>query len=361
MPSSNAIWACATERNRGTASREFVIWGWRRLVSLGVAGWLTGAVITLGPGALAAETGEPSLGARHYRGCCDASAAALVTETLFAVASDEDNRLRLYRTDAEGPPVATVDLTAFLGARRGNEADFEAAARLGDLIFWMGSHARNQDGKARPGRQVLVATAIRGTGLTATLEPVGRPVRDLAMALASDPALKEFQFAAAAGRPAEAPGGLNLEGLAAGPDDSLWLGFRNPVPGGRALVVPLLNPRGAIDGERPRLGAALRLDLGGLGIRDFARAGDEYLLIAGPAEGGGRHHLYPWDGISPAPTRSAGVIPKGLQAEAVLVLPGAARTAMLLSDDGKEKLDGRRCEELTDPGLRRFRALRIAY
>jgi hypothetical protein len=53
-----------------------------------------------------------------------------------------------------------------------------------------------------------------------------------------DPRLRRFHLAAAAHRPAEAPDGLNIEGLAATPAGSLLIGFRNPLPGGRALARP---------------------------------------------------------------------------------------------------------------------------
>lgn len=284
-----------------------------------------------------------------YTGCCDASASAPINAELFAAASDEGNLLRLYRRGAGGAAVRSVSVSSFLGMRPKREADLEGAARLGNLIYWVGSHSRNKEGAAVPERQVIFATAIRGTGLAAELVPVGRPCVGLLAALAADPGLKEFELGRAAGLPGEAHGGLNIEGLSAGPEGSLWIAFRNPVPLGKALVVPVLNPVEIIEGRPPRLGAALRLDLEGLGIRDIARAGDRYVVIAGPAEGGGRHRLFLWSGDARAPVEVRKGFPRGFAAEGLVVddLTGARRVEVL-SDEGNASIGGRACEDLRD-------------
>ncbi len=298
-----------------------------------------------------------------YPGCCDASAAAPLNEELFAAASDEGEVLRMYRRGAAGSAVAALDLGTFLAVRGQGEADLEGAARLGNLIFWIGSHGRKPDGRPQSVREVLFATAIRGEGAFARLEAVGRPFRGLITALAAAAPLARFKLQQAAGRPGEAPGGLNIEGLAAGPDGSLWIGFRNPVPDGLALLVPLLNPRAvAVDGQSARLGSPVLLDLGGGGVRDIARAGSRYLIIAGPAEGGGRHRLHVWTGGAAPPEEIGKAVPKNYQAEGIVVDDRPeARSVLLLSDDGNESIGGRRCGDLKDPARRAFRGLEVGF
>ncbi|MCC6233902.1 MAG: DUF3616 domain-containing protein [Verrucomicrobiales bacterium] len=308
-----------------------------------------------------APAASPGPASVTYTGCCDASAGAPVSPDLMATASDEDNVLRLYRRHTGGPVVQALNLSSFLVVSRREEADLEAAARLGDRVYWIGSHSRNADGEPRPARHVLFATDLRTTGTNLTLVPTGRPWRTLVSELARHPETRSLQLEAAAARPAEARGGLNIEGLAAGPGGSLWIGFRNPVPGGLALVIPLLNPAEVITGAPAQFGAVLRPDLAGLGIRDFARGSDGYWILAGPAEGGGRHRLFRWNGPGSTPTEVPGAVPKGFQAESVIAdtEPAGRAEIMLLGDEGGEKVSGRRCEDLPDFTQRRFRAVTV--
>nr|HRK64961.1 hypothetical protein [Terricaulis sp.] len=79
----------------------------------------------------------------QHTGCCDASAAAAIGDNFFVVASDEDSVLRVYSRAADGSPVATFNLRPHLNLGRSSaETDIEGAARLGDLVFWITSHAR---------------------------------------------------------------------------------------------------------------------------------------------------------------------------------------------------------------------------
>jgi len=157
---------------------------------------------------------------------------------------------------------------------------------------------------------------------------------------------------------------MNIEALAAGSEGKLWIGFRNPVPDRKALLVPLLNPREVITGRPARLGAPVQLALGGLGLRDAVRtgAGDRMLLLAGPAEGGGKHRLFVWTEGTTTVAEVVGAVPKGFQAESI-VPTGAldARQAEIFSDDGGEKIGGVRCADLRDTNRRTFRAWPVVY
>ena len=51
----------------------------------------------------------------------------------------------------------------------------------------------------------------------------------------------------------------------------MFIGFRNPVPQGKALVVPLLNPREVVHGQRAQPGESVLLDLAGRGTASVAR------------------------------------------------------------------------------------------
>ena len=294
----------------------------------------------------------------QYSGMADASAGVAVSSNLFVAADDEDNVLRLYPSDRRGGPIKEFDCTAFL--RRDTaypEADLEGAARLGDRAFWIGSHGRNKDGKERLSRRCLFATDIRSIDGVVTLTPVGRPYRRLLADLISDPRFAAFHLADAAGRAPKATGGLSIEGLCSTPGGHLLIGFRNPVPGGKALLIPLLNPNEVIEGKPGRFNLAVQLDLGGLGIRDIAYYEGVYIIIAGSWHDGGSPRLYRWTGESARPEL---LNVKGLKhytPEAIVVYPQRGlRELQVLSDDGNRLIDGVPAKAIKDPHKKTFRS-----
>ncbi len=307
---------------------------------------------------LAAEPG-PRPPAVEYYGTCGASAGVFLDETYFVVANDEDCVLRVYRLGT-AQPVAARDVSGFLQLdRQRPEVDLEAAARAGDLVWWLGSHSRTAAGRPAPNRHRLFATRLvpAAAGGVPGLEPHGKPCLRLLDDLLAAPSLRDLPLAAAARRGPEEPGGLNLEGLAAAPDGRLWLGFRNPVPGGRALLVPLENPDAVARGVPARVGEPVRLDLGGLGVRDLCWIERRCWVLAGPAVGGDNFRLYVWSGPgTPArevPTR----FPRRFRPEGLLGHPRRSPAEFLvLSDDGSLRLGDGECRDLPDPAQRRFRA-----
>jgi hypothetical protein len=289
-------------------------------------------------------------------GMCDASAGVAVDTNLFAAANDEDNTLRLFRADAGGPPVATLDLSPFLGLRgRFPETDVEGAAWLGERIYWITSHGCSHEGKYRPNRHRFFATVVRHTDAGARLVPVGAPYSYLLGDMLRDARLRPFNLGVAAGRAPKARGGLNIEGLCATAEGHLLIGFRNPIPNGRALLVPLLNPAEVVAGRPARLGAPVLLDLGGLGVRDLGCAQKKILILAGPYNSERSFRLFTWAGGDAVPEPVAGLDFGKLNPEALVFFPGEARF-LVLSDDGTLKVQGVDCKRLTDPSQRRFRA-----
>jgi hypothetical protein len=294
----------------------------------------------------------------EYFQACDASAVAFLDETHFAVANDEDNLLRVYRL-GEPMPVSALDVAGFLQLEtKRPESDLEGAARAGDLVWWIGSHGRNAEGKRAPNRQRLFATRIvTGAVGKPGLAHHGIPYRHLLDDLLTAPALQGFDLDAASARAPKEDDGLNIEGLAAAPDGRLWIGFRNPVPEGRALLVPLLNPAAVPRGERARLGDPARLDLDGLGVRDLIWAGDRCFVLAGPIGGGGPFRVFVWRGPGSRAQELRTRFPKRFNAEALgWHSRRSPAEVFVLSDDGTRKIEDCDCKELADPAQRRFRA-----
>ncbi len=293
---------------------------------------------------MAAIWALPAAAVTRYAGMCDASAAVMLDGDRFAVANDEDNVLRVYSLRAPGQPVATLNLQAFLGVEK--EADIEGAARVGNRVYWLTSHGANKNGKPRPDRRRLFATEVgAGTG-GASLRPAGTAYSGLPKLFAHPIGIR-YHLAEAALLSPESKGALNIEGLAADAAGGLLIGFRNPVPGGRALVVPLRNPQALVAAgganAEPEFGDAAELDLGGLGIRSIEAVPGTggYLIVAGPSRSGTRFALFGWRaGAKAVPLDVA--LPAGFRPEALMV-DGKQRVIHLISDDG---------DACTDPGFR---------
>jgi len=282
-------------------------------------------------------------GTTRYEGLCDASAAVALDAKHFAVASDEDNTLHVFE---RGQPQAraTLPLGAFLRGGK-DEADLEAATRIGERIYWIGSLGRDGKGRPAPQRDRFFATDIDRGNSPPSLRPVGAgPVRLLDALLASE-AGRAWQLAEAARKAPEAPGGLNVEGMTHTDDGRLLIGFRNPLREGKALVVPLRNPAQAIDGQPPQFGAALALDLGGRGVRAMTRVADGYLLVGGPTADDGSFFLFHWRGGSDTPQRLQQPALGTLRPEALFGWPGTPQL-QLLSDDGGIERQGKACKKL---------------
>jgi hypothetical protein len=279
----------------------------------------------------------------RYRGFCDASAAVALGPRHFVVADDDRDILTIYPL---GKPDATasVDLGDYLGNRPGRDkarkSDIEGAARIGNRIYWIASHARNSKGKFQEERQRLFATEVVDSAAGPTLKvatspPYPRLLQDLA---------KDARFAsltAASALPPEAPGGLNIEGLAATLDGHLLIGFRNPLPEGKAWLVPLKNPAEVIGkAAAPVFGDPVALDLGGRGIRSIEFVESRYVIVAGPFDNGKRSGkgfaLYTWSGKGTDSVKRVKKVDFGtMHPEAIFAADGK-NAIYLLSDDGND-------------------------
>lgn len=296
---------------------------------------------------------------RVYTGAVDASAAAALDAGHFVAASDEDSTLRVYRRMDGGPPLQSIDMARFLGVpATSSETDMEGAARIGERIYWISSHGRDKDGNVDLARYRFFATEIRATERGIELLAVGKPYRDLLADLLGEKQFQSFTLAAAATLAPKSPGGLSIEGLCATPEKHLLIGFRNPIPGGQALLVPLLNADAVVQGERAQFGAPIRLNLGGLGIRSMAFWEGQYLLVAGSYDGKGQSRLYRWAGDSRAPKLLRHVSFKGFSAEAIVVYPGEGlNRVQLLSDDSNRAENDRAGKGKAESQEEQFRSV----
>jgi hypothetical protein len=299
----------------------------------------------------------------HF-GMCDASAAVALSASTFIAANDEDNILRVYATHQSGMPLQSIDISDHLiPEAQDNEADIEGAAVLDRTIFWITSHGRNKKGKAKPSRYQLFATDATQQGSPISVKGVGQPYTQLQHDLLQDDRLKQYQLEDAAKLPPKERGGFNIEGLCATPERTLLIGFRNPIPRDKALIVPLLNPFEVIQGESAQFDRPIELGLDGLGIRslEYWPERNIYLICAGSFDSTKNFQLYRWTGPGHCAEALTGVDIQDLNVEGLVIYPGNATQFQILSDDGSRVVNGEVCKDLEPPEQRRFRSAWITY
>jgi hypothetical protein len=299
----------------------------------------------------------------HF-GMCDASAAVALSSSAFIAANDEDNILRVYAAHQSGLPIQAIDISdRLIPESRDDEADIEGSAALDGTVFWITSHGRNKKGKAKPSRYQFFATDATIQGSHVSIEMAGQPYTQLQQDLLEDAKLSRYGLQEAAQLPPKEKNGFNIEGLCATPERTLLVGFRNPIPRDKALIVPLLNPFEVIQGESAHFGDPIELDLEGLGVRslEYWPERDVYLICAGPFDGAKNFKLYRWAGPGHSAEALKGVDIQGLNVEGLITYPGNGTQFQILSDDGSRLVDGEVCKDLEQPEQRRFRSAWMTY
>jgi len=239
-----------------------------------------------------------------FQGICDGSAAVKIAADTILVAYDESTSLFAFKFTG-GTATARRDLNDLLDLKSAAELDIEAATLDDNRIWWLGSHSRDGKGRYAANRHLLTEILVKSEITKAAL-----PVSAYSL-------------------PAKA-GGINIEGIAAGSNGQLVIGFRSPLSGdgglsGEALLVSILPAGDSV--EITRLD---RLKLGDRGIRDIVRNdGTGFMIIAGAVNTGKPSALYEWNGIEP---------PQLIQDLDTLNPEGLVNIAkqwLILSDDGK--------------------------
>jgi uncharacterized protein DUF3616 len=225
------------------------------------------------------------------------SAVAVAGRFLWT-ASDEGRSLECLEPDGDGYRLRRQYRLDSLfpdlpGKEEDCEADLEALAVSDDGHLWIcGSHCRVRKKMESPNclsdriiprisRQLLGRVKLTDNG--GKIEDFGCALPfegpgDLREALAKNKFLEPFL---------ELPSkenGLDIEGMAVAPDGKLLFGLRGPLFDSFAVVVSVeveARKRGRLQIKK-RTVVLHFLDLGGLGVRDLTRSGDEMFVLAGP-------------------------------------------------------------------------------
>ncbi|EJJ29708.1 DUF3616 domain-containing protein [Rhizobium sp. CF142] len=288
---------------------------------------------------------------RSYQGICEASAAALVDASHMAVASDDFSAIMIYQR-GKPKPVTKFPLD--------DVTDIEGAARIGDTIFWLTSHSLNSSGQDKPKRKELFATAVSADG---TLSSSGEVYRNLRADMAAALKLSEGDLKTH----------VNIEGLAATSEGHLLIGLRGPVPDNRAIVLELANPMqlvklGTGDTGSAKMTQVVTMDLSdgpgttGRGVRDIARVGNRYLVLAGSEPDGGNPppKLFWWDGNADGRVTSGPDADfSGMTPEAIVVWND--HEGEILSDSGGAMIKGVACADKDPPKDAFFPAIDVKF
>ena len=307
---------------------------------MGCVGWADGAVKL-----------------KTFNGCCDASAGVALDAHSFVVGDDESNVLRVYAVKGGPEPTQVVDLKAFLNLEgKKPETDIEAAAMVGNRVYWITSHGLNRVGKDRENRHRFFATQVDRSTNSISIVPVGKPYESLQGDMLRAPGLAGLGLAKAARISPKVEGGFNIEGLGAGPGGRLWIGLRGPMSEGKAILIPLINPEQVVDnGTAAVFGEARLLDLGGLAVRDMVWRDGAMYILAGPTLQGQPYRVFRWNPEGTKVVPMGEVIETRGHPEVLMAFPDApAHKFYVLLDDGSREIGGVRCKDLPEAS-RHFR------
>ncbi len=319
-----------------------------------------------------------------HTGASDASTALAIDANYMLVADDENEIIRLYDRNNSGLPKKSFDFAKDLeldGQPR--EVDIEASVKVGNRIYWIGSHSNNKDGEERPNRSRMFATDISGSGLGTDLTFVDyyQYLKDdlVNWDATNQHGLGANYFGLAAsstdGVLPEASNGFNIEGLVMAPSSvtTAYVCFRAPIvpttARTKALIVPVANFTalpGASSGSAI-FGTPIQLDLGGRGIRSISNNdNDEYLIVAGPAgspaAAPNNFQLYYWDGdanTAPVAIEAAPTIDNGISFESIVEVPSPLMNGdeiQILADNGDDDwyADGNISKDLPQTNFQKF-------
>lgn len=315
-----------------------------------------------------AASADPRGTGRFHTGVSDASTGIAIDANYALIGDDENQVLRIFSRSNSGPAIAELSMDPFLGLTdfyddgRPKEVDIEGSTRVGDRIYWIGSHSHARDTDVRTNRARIFATDLSAAGTNSLLSFVGRYDFLKADLIAWDTnnqhgrGANYFGLAASGAEgidPKDPSGiGFNIEGLAMAPDNSTaFICFRAPLvpPTNRvhALIVPVTNFANlAISGATPgaaQLGAPIELNLGGRGIRSIEGNANGYVMVAGPpgiASGTAPsdYRFFTWRGLATDAPQEHSTVLNDVIPEGIVELPPfpwtAQSTFQLISDSG---------------------------
>lgn len=243
-------------------------------------------------------------------------------DNVMLLAVDEGRQILVLKEKAAGA-YEIVETPKLLEGPEGEELDLEGLAGTKKFIYAIGSHSRKRksvkthpvEGKtAKKNRARLYKTATEPSRehlFRFEVEENGRIAKKIEVAtlknlFATHPILRLFQ--AIPGK----ENGIDIEGIAIGRDNQVYIGFRGPVLRGGyvpVLIVTLSEDNGELEAAHDAKQDIRFVYLAGRGVRDMVRISEpnealRFLILAGPmADEPGSYQVYEWDGHDTVPGR----------------------------------------------------------
>ena len=326
---------------------------------------------------IGASATTPELETTNYHyGSSDASTAIALDSDYMIVADDEGNSTRLYERYSDGAAITTYSFPEF----GSSEIDLEASARIGNTIYWMGSHSNNKSSEYKKARSVVFTTTVSGEGAGTHLTYGGQYTGLRTDLIAWDAANGNRLGLAAAcslegGAHPDQTNGCNIEGFEFAPDGTTGLlGLRSPRVDGKAVIVPVANFASLIGGTTSAsFGDPILVDLGGRTIREIRGNGNgDYFITAGVPDDvttGAGWALYRWNGLASSAPYLVTLLPNttgdaGQETgsfESIVEVPSQVRVGsslQLLTDNGTTVFyaDGIAGKDISPSALQKFRS-----
>ena len=411
-PTSNNAFTCTFGGTPGTASRSLIIEPsavcYNEPITITASVTINNVVYSQSIRIFYSASLSAGTDARYHNGFGDASTVIPIDSDYMLVANDEgigSNKapIYLYERNLSSSKInefdftSNLDLTNLYGDDKAEEVDIEASTRVGNTIYWMGSHGNGDGGDSKPDRCRLFATTISGTGSSTSLTFAGYYAGlrddliywDVANIHGKGANYYGLSASAATGIDPKLENGFNIEGLTMAPDDeTAYICFRAPISPAanrtNALIVPITG--GSVSGVEtyttfqswftnnatsdPIFGDPIELDLGGRGIRSIEKNSlNEYLIVAGSHGDTGvapdDFRLYLWSGnANDAPVLllddMTALISEGGSIESIVEVPSSlvgTYDIQFAMDNGTTKWYGSTNQEskLLLPGHQKFR------
>jgi hypothetical protein len=279
----------------------------------GGAGWAAAVAL------LASITAQAAVQVRTLAaGAFEASGATSVPsgEGLLFVDDGRPGEVLWMRVGGDGSAGAIVPVRL-----AGGIADPEGITNDGTWIYIVGSQSRG----GKNGADLLRFRFDAANGTTTSVESLSGLSKLLEPAVSGARAGEGMKSS-----------GLNIEGLAWDAQRKrLLIGLRSPLADDDALVVPAAVADGPLRRGSVSVEPAMRLPLGGNGIRSMEQVGDGgFLIVAGGVNDASDFRLLSWSGRgAPKPVTD---LPPALKPEGVArVRAGGRSVTVLLGDSGR--------------------------